>query len=66
MTRADKLRSMTDEQLADLISACGIDGQVGFCQDLPECQDGNATAEDCKRCMLKWLRSPAEGEEEET
>ena len=66
MTRADKLRSMTDRQLADLLVDFGAGGLVGFCQGLPECEDGVATSDDCKKCMLKWLRSPAEGEEEET
>ena len=63
MTRADKLRSMADEQLVELIFDLGADDQIDFCLNRPECLDGDVSDEECKRCLLGWLGSPVEGEE---
>lgn len=56
MTRADKLRSMTDEQLVDFIFEYGIDERLNFCRVLPEREDGCASDEDCKKCLMEWLK----------
>lgn len=58
MTRADKIRSMTDEQIADAAFDIGIDDYFDFCQNRPECdnQVGAIPDEWCKKCMLEWLQ----------
>ena len=59
MTRADKIRSMTDEEMAVILEG----GQAGefFCRNSKECQtmlDQNAEipTEMCVACALRWLR----------
>lgn len=64
MTRADKLRSMTDEQLVELIFDSGADNQIDFCPNRPECLDGDVSDEECKRCLLEWLGSEEESNEQ--
>lgn len=49
ITRADKLRSMADEQLVELIFDLGADDQIDFCLNRPECLDGDVSDEECKR-----------------
>lgn len=61
-TKADHIRSMTDEELAKLLYE--IDG-LGYCKNLPECgelldTDTGIPEEKCIGCMLNWLRQPAE------
>lgn len=62
MTRADNIRSMSDEQLAELL-AQGIYNNKEI--DMDEichkgmCLDG----ETCAGCMLKWLQKPIEDEQ---
>lgn len=57
MTRGDKLRSMTDEQIVDAAFDSGIDDLINFCQCLPGCDnpDGLILEERCKKCMLEWM-----------
>lgn len=58
MTRGDKIRSMTDEQIVDAAFDSGIDDYLDFCQFRPECgnQVGTIPDEWCKKCMLEWLQ----------
>ena len=61
-SRADRIRAMTDEELAKLLYE--IDG-LGYCKNLPECgelldTDTGIPEEKCIGCMLNWLRQPAE------
>ena len=61
-TNADRIRAMTDEELAKLLYE--IDG-LGYCKNLPECgelldTDTGIPEEKCIGCMLNWLRQPAE------
>lgn len=60
MTRGDKIRSMTDEELVDMIFACDIDGCIDFCRDTKKCNEKLETDSileaDCKRCLVEWLR----------
>lgn len=63
-SRADRIRAMTDEELAKLLYE--IDG-LGYCKNLPECgelldADTGIPEEKCIGCMLQWLRQPAEEE----
>ena len=62
ITKADRIRAMTDEELAKLLYE--IDG-LGYCKNLPECGElldapGGIPEEKCIGCMLNWLRQPAE------
>ena len=58
MTRGDKFRSMTDDQIVDAAFDSEIDDCIDFCQNLPECDnpDGTIPEERCKKCMLEWLQ----------
>ena len=49
-TNADRIRAMTDDELAEFISACGCPDHARDCR------------ESCKDCALEWLKEPAEGE----
>lgn len=48
-TNADKIRSMTDEELAKIL------GNKCICPPTSECVN-------CFDCWLEWLQQPAEGE----
>ena len=50
MTNADLIRSMNDEELADVV----VNG-VGCVLKAPHCMDV-----DCTPCILKWLKQLAE------
>lgn len=52
-TNADRIRSMSDEELADLIQR-----EVGYCA--PTSGDCEKTSNDCKACWLDWLQQPSE------
>lgn len=64
-TNADRIRSMTDEELVEFI--CGIDG-VGdpdYCAIVEVCPDKlefnmYTLAENCMRCCFRWLQQPVE------
>lgn len=58
MTRGDKFRSMTDEEIVDAAFDTVIGDYVDFCKSRPECdnQDGIIPDEWCKKCMLEWLQ----------
>ena len=51
-TNADRIRSMSDEELADVVA-----NGVGCVLKAPHCMDV-----DCTPCILKWLQQPAEVE----
>lgn len=53
-TNADRIRAMSDEELASLIDEpelCKGQG-LGYCM-----------SKDCKKCILDWLKQPAKDEE---
>ena len=53
-SNADKIRSMSDEELAELL----LDGCRGSkCDDQPQNEWGSVN---CFRCRVTWLRQPAE------
>ena len=61
-TNADRIRSMSDEELAEFMSRCelgDIDYSVTFCSFCEE--DGNKLGLDCNGCRLHWLQSEVEG-----
>ena len=49
-TNADKIRAMSDEELADVVA-----NGVGCVRKAPHCMD-----DDCTPCIRKWLKQPAE------
>lgn len=62
MTNADRIRNMSDEELASVLFSGCIDSM-----DLEECPyasegelDNNKIRKICKKCTLDWLRSEAE------
>ena len=55
MTNADRIRSMSDEELAEL-----IDRETDSCAPTGDCEK---MSRDCKACWLDWLQMPA-GEED--
>ena len=52
ITNADRIRAMTDDELADVIA-----NGVGCVLKAPHCMDV-----DCTSCILEWLQQPVEGE----
>ena len=64
MTNGDKIRTLTDEQLAKIIN--GLAEESGqFFRELPECgedlkNDRWIPEERCQQCVLAWLREEAE------
>lgn len=66
MTRGDKLRRMTDEELADAILDNHMDDNIAFCQSRPECDERLDSASDtmpemdCRRCLIEWLSQEEE------
>ena len=51
-TNADKIRSMSDEEMADLINR-----EIGYCAPTGDCEK---MSNDCKACWLDWLKQSAE------
>jgi len=69
VTRADRVRSMSDGELARQILRLQLDDVVHFCQNQKRCSDAlenmaEIPDEWCVGCVLAWLQSPAEEEEE--
>lgn len=65
-TNADRIRSMTDEELAREINLL-LEGEIStpYFRELPECDDDLERdvlipLERCEQCVLHWLRQPAE------
>lgn len=59
-TRADRIRAMTDEELAEVINDqfyfYGLHKNPGMCD---VCD--HDSLQNCKQCWLDWLRQEAEG-----
>ena len=49
-TNADRIRAMSDEELADFITNCGCPDHARDCRG------------SCTDCVLKWIKQPVEGE----
>ena len=62
-TNADRIRSMSDEELAEII-LCPYDKAGKPAHIMPCVKDGNiqelVSPEECKACMMKWLQSEVE------
>lgn len=60
ITNADRIRAMSDEELANVIAR---NAYTGACNDFGISYDGKC-CHDCEKCdaIIKWLQQPAEGE----
>lgn len=63
MTNADRIRAMSDEELAEVIYK-RIGGEL-TCGNLPQCKDDVDNDREipdkrCIGCVLSWLRQPVE------
>ena len=60
-TNADRIRSMSDEELAELFGSIADDGKSCslICGDLDKCKRNNSIERICKNHYLKWLKQPA-------
>jgi RNA polymerase subunit RPABC4/transcription elongation factor Spt4 len=57
ITNADRIRAMTDEQIADAITADAFCGKVtGEIATVSDCGDRK-----CAECALQWLKKEADG-----
>ena len=63
MTRAEKIRNMTNEEMADFALETGIDTYFDFCKNTEECDNLEPEERNtrCRQCLLEYL----EGEHEE-
>lgn len=66
-TQADKIRSMSDEELADYIIFIGYDynEKIPYCKSTPQCTEildsGRIVPNGmCRECLVKWLQSEVE------
>ena len=61
-TNADRIRSMSDEELADYIFGVSVgNAPCVLCSE--ECDFCELTDEECKEKTLKWLQSEVKGSE---
>ena len=64
-TIGDKIRDVSDEEMAEFILANDLVDEIHFCKSKPECNaimdSGRAiTGEMCRKCVIEWLRQPAD------
>lgn len=63
-TNADRIRTMTDEELADWLMKLNVIScdQIDFCQCKEWCIENisNIPPEHHKQCLLEWLKRSAE------
>lgn len=58
-TRIEYIRSMSVEELADVILKSEISTTIDFCQNFcGECE--NIPESECRKCLIKYLSSPVE------
>ena len=55
MTNADRIRAMSDEELAEFLDENADYCHVGLCED----------GETCRICCLRWLQMPTEEDKHE-
>lgn len=66
MTNADRIRNMTDEELAEhILSTLAYETYIKFCKNREECceisdMDNDIPEEWCKQCLLEWLHKEVE------
>lgn len=62
MTNADKMRHMTDEELADFFDCVNHDPCEACCNNLYWCRRNNALEPVCKRHFLDWLKEETQNQ----
>lgn len=60
MTNSDRIRAMSDEELAAFLERVHVDPCSACCDNLYWCRRNNAPEPVCKNHFLKWLQQPAE------
>ncbi len=66
VSNADRIRSLSDEELAEILYKFGeLDGGDIFCRNKQECNEMLEADRDipcgmCIACAIEWLRQPAE------
>lgn len=66
MTNADRIRNMTDEELAEhILSTPAYETCIKFCKNREECceimdMDNDIPEEWCKQCLMEWLQKEVE------
>lgn len=68
-TNGDRIRAMSDAELADLAFKLNVDEHINFCKMIPECEemldrDEFVDMKKCKMCFVAWLKEPVEEEED--
>ena len=72
-TNADRIRAMSDSELADLIMKLNnhsIDELLHYCKNKALCTgilingNGSIPSEWCKQCLIEWLQEEVEGKAE--
>jgi hypothetical protein len=59
-TNADRIRSMSDEELAEFFTPFYYDGPKFYCPAQADVGDGECAAKsDCRQCFLDWLQQEA-------
>jgi hypothetical protein len=66
VTNADRIRNMTDEELAEhILTTPAYETCIKFCKNREECceimdMDNDIPEEWCKQCLLEWLQKEVE------
>lgn len=55
MTNADKIRNMSDEELAEII-LCPYETAGDESEIMPCMLEGKQTVETCRKCCVEWLK----------
>lgn len=59
-SKADRIRAMTDEELADHFTQFYYDGPKFYCPAVADVGEGACAANyDCRQCWLDWLKEEA-------
>lgn len=60
LTNADHIRSMSDDELAELFDGIVDNGRscILICGDFDNCKRNNSIERICKNHYLKWLKQP--------
>lgn len=61
-TNADRIRAMSDEELAAFLERVHVDPCSACCDNLYWCRRNNAPEPVCKNHFLEWLQQPAKEE----
>ena len=56
MTNADRIRAMSDEELADFIDRCEMN-DIDYAKTFCDLCNGQY---ECNQCRIDWLQQPAE------